>query len=250
MDRPNILFITSDQQHWRLLGCQNPEVRTPHLDRLAAEGTLFERAYCPNPTCTPTRASIITGLYPSQHGAYSLGTKLPESVPTVGQEFSRHGYATDLIGKAHFQGLKGTAEYPSLESYPTVQDLEFWRGFNGPFYGFEHLELARNHVDGAVISTPFFVSSRFDFVQAFVGDWEARFGESPDVFGALGYDSANLVMLQLAGGAGSRDDVRDGLLRVRGYPGVSGVTTMQPDGNARRRPYMLGVQKGRIVGLD
>jgi hypothetical protein len=77
-----------------------------------------------------------------------------------------------------------------------------------------------------------------------------HFGSPPDVFGALGYDAANLVMLQLAGGSGGREDVRDGLLRVRGYPGVSGVTTMQPDGNARRRPYLLGVQGGSIVGLD
>ena len=70
-DRPNILLITSDQQHWSTLGCLNPEIDTPHLDRLASEGTLFERAYCPNPTCTPTRASMITGKYPSQHGLFS-----------------------------------------------------------------------------------------------------------------------------------------------------------------------------------
>ena len=73
--RPNILLITSDQQHWNTLGCLNPEIQTPHLDALAQQGTLFNRAYCPNPTCTPTRASIITGKYPSQHGAWSLGTK-------------------------------------------------------------------------------------------------------------------------------------------------------------------------------
>ena len=147
--RPNFLFITSDQQHWHTLGCLNPEIRTPNLDRLAARGTLFNRAYCPNPTCTPTRSSIITGQYPSQHGAWSLGTKLPETATTVGQLLSREGYDTSLIGKAHFQPLKGTEEYPSLESYPIMQDLEFWRTFHGPFYGFDHVELARNHADEA-----------------------------------------------------------------------------------------------------
>lgn len=147
--RPNILLITSDQQHWNTLGYLNPEVKTPNLDRLAREGVSFGRAYCVNPTCTPTRASIITGLYPSQHGAYSLGTKLPESVPTVGECFSRSGYRTALVGKAHFQPLKGTEEFPSLESYPIMQDLDFWREFHGPFYGFEHVELARNHADEA-----------------------------------------------------------------------------------------------------
>ncbi len=145
----NILFITSDQQHWNTLGVNNPEVQTPNLDRLAEEGTLFNRAYCPNPTCTPTRASIITGKYPSQHGAWSLGTKLPETEETIGAILSEHGYATSLIGKAHFQPLKSTRKYSSLEAYPVLQDLEFWRQYQGPFYGFDHVELARNHVDEA-----------------------------------------------------------------------------------------------------
>ena len=92
MKRPNILLITSDQQHWNTLGVLNPEIRTPRLDALAAQGTLFERAYCPNPTCTPTRASMITGTYPSQHGAYSLGTKLDERKHTVGEDFRAAGY--------------------------------------------------------------------------------------------------------------------------------------------------------------
>jgi len=148
-NRPNILLITSDQQHWNTLGFLNPEVRTPNIDRLAAQGVTFSRAYCVNPTCTPTRASIITGQYPSQHGAWSLGTKLPEDVPTLGGYLSDAGYATALVGKAHFQPLKGTDEFPSLEAYPTLQDLDFWRGFNGPFYGFGHVELARNHGDEA-----------------------------------------------------------------------------------------------------
>ena len=148
-ERTNILLITSDQQHWNTLGCLNPEIRTPNLDRMAGEGTMFTRAYCPNPTCTPTRASIITGKYPSQHGAYSLGTKLLESEHTVGEDFSAAGYRTALVGKAHFQPLAGTDEFPSLEAYPILQDLDFWRKFDGPFYGFEHVELARNHTDEA-----------------------------------------------------------------------------------------------------
>ena len=147
----NVLLITSDQQHWTTLGCLNGELRTPNLDRLAARGTLFTRAYCPNPTCTPTRASIITGRYPSQHGAWSLGTKLLESEHTVGEDFQGAGVRTALVGKAHFQPTAGTCEHPSLEAYPTLQDLEFWRGFHGPFYGFEHVELARNHTDEAYV---------------------------------------------------------------------------------------------------
>jgi uncharacterized sulfatase len=150
--RPNILLMTSDQQHWNTLSCLGSPVRTPHLDRLAAGGTLFERAYCPNPTCTPTRATMITGLMPSQHGAWSLGTRLDERLPTLGGLLAdRAGYRTALIGKAHFQPLRATPEHPSLESYPIMQDLDFWRGFRERFYGFDRVELARNHVDEAHI---------------------------------------------------------------------------------------------------
>lgn len=149
MRRPNILLITSDQQHWNTIGAFNSEIKTPNLDRLVREGTAFSRAYCPNPTCTPTRASIITGMYPSQHGAWSLGTKLLEDRRTVGEELTDGGYRTALIGKAHFQPLRGTEEYPSLEAYPKLQDLNYWRKFDEPFYGFDHVELARNHTNEA-----------------------------------------------------------------------------------------------------
>ncbi len=143
----NVLLITSDQQHWKTFGFNNPQIKTPNLDRLASRGVIFSRAYAPNPTCTPTRASIITGLYPSQHGAWSLGTKLPENVPCVGDYFQKNGYRTALIGKAHFQQLLDHPDYRSIESNPLQQDLDFWRSFYGPFYGFEHVELARNHAD-------------------------------------------------------------------------------------------------------
>ncbi len=179
MDRPtprrNILFITSDQQHWMALGCLNPEVRTPNLDRLARMGTVFSRAYTVNPTCTPTRASWITGLYPSQHGAYSLGTKLMETVPTVGDAFRAGGFRTALVGKAHFQPLRGTEDYPSLEAYPLLHDLDFWRRFHGPFYGFDHVELARNHTDESHAGQHYAL-----WMEEKVGaDWRRHFHASP-----------------------------------------------------------------------
>ena len=146
-DRPNILLITSDQHHHSCLGVTNPKLKTPALDRLANEGTRFDRAYTPNPVCTPTRASIITGLYPSVHGAWTIGVKLPEDVPTVGTTFSLNGYSTGLVGKAHFQPVGTTPESPSLESQPLMRQLDFWRDFHGPWYGFDHVEVCRNHAD-------------------------------------------------------------------------------------------------------
>ena len=145
----NFLFITSDQHHYMCMGYNNPQLKTPNLDRLAKMGIVFDRAYCPNPTSTPSRASMITGKYASQHGAWALGTKLSEKELTVGDCFREAGYRTALVGKAHFQPLQGTKEYPSCEAYPILQDLEFWRNFHGPFYGFGHVELCRNHTDEA-----------------------------------------------------------------------------------------------------
>lgn len=149
-DRPlNVLFITSDQHHFSALGVDNPNISTPALDRLAREGLNARRAYCPNPTCTPTRASIITGQYPSTHGAWTLGTKLAEDMPTpfVGDLLTGAGYATSLVGKAHFQPLATDAGQTSIECQPTLRDLDFWRGFHGPWYGFAHVETARMHAD-------------------------------------------------------------------------------------------------------
>ena len=134
-DSMNVLLITSDQHHWMAVGYNDPKCKTPNLDRLAKYGVVFDRAYTTNPTSTPARASIITGMYPSQHGAYALGTKLMENVPCLGDYLNDEGYQTALVGKAHFQPLKATAEYPSAEAYPLVHDLEFWEKFNGPFYG-------------------------------------------------------------------------------------------------------------------
>ncbi|WDR03979.1 sulfatase-like hydrolase/transferase [Devosia algicola] len=147
MPKPNILLITTDQQHFEALGVHDPKLKTPNLDRLCREGSRFDRAYCPSPVCTPSRASIITGQYPSHHGAWTIGVKLPEDVPTVGAALIEAGYSTALIGKAHFQPLASTAESPSIEAQPTLRDLDFWRGFNQTWYGFEHVELARNHAD-------------------------------------------------------------------------------------------------------
>ena len=145
--RPNILLITSDQQHYDTLGVTNPHLRTPALDRLANEGTRFTRAYCPNPTCSPTRASLLTGMYPSSHGCWAIGVKLPEDVPTVGDIFQHHGYESILIGKAHFQPLKSEPGGESIERQPIFKDLDYWRNFYGPWYGFNHIETARMHAN-------------------------------------------------------------------------------------------------------
>lgn len=103
-DRPNILFIFSDQQHWQAMGCQDPFFETPNLDRLASEGLLFERAFCTTPQCSPSRASMFTGYYPSTTGVMgNVGAHGgdPLRMPTVGAALRLLGYRTGYYGKWH-----------------------------------------------------------------------------------------------------------------------------------------------------
>jgi arylsulfatase A-like enzyme len=147
MPRPNILLITSDQQHYSALGAVNPHIHTPALDRLASQGVRFDRAYCVNPVCSPSRSTMITGLYPAWHGCWTIGVKLPEDVPTVGDVLGEQGYATCLVGKAHFQPLASAVGSESIECQPAMRDLDFWRSFHGPWYGFQHVETGRMHAN-------------------------------------------------------------------------------------------------------
>ncbi len=102
MKPPNVLWIISDQHNAKVLGHKgHPDVRTPHLDRLAAEGTRFENAVTQNPICTPTRVSYISGQYPHNHGYYGLSGPRPQGLPTVFGHFRRAGYRTAAIGKIH-----------------------------------------------------------------------------------------------------------------------------------------------------
>ena len=146
--RPNILLITTDQQrhdHLGLAGVQG--VDTPHLDRLGNEGMHLCRAYCPSPLCTPARVSMLTGRYPSSHGAYSIGvTADPFPGPTVADLLRDAGYATALIGKTHFVRR---AEEESHMLGRTVRSSEDFRRFGGPYLGFEHVRASKAHnIDG------------------------------------------------------------------------------------------------------
>jgi arylsulfatase A-like enzyme len=102
--RPNILFIFSDQQHWRALGHRDDFFETPTLDRLAEEGVRFERAFCTTPQCSPSRSSMLTGFYPSTTGVMgNIGAYggTPLAMPTVAPMLRRLGYRTGYFGKWH-----------------------------------------------------------------------------------------------------------------------------------------------------
>ncbi|MBO0959848.1 sulfatase-like hydrolase/transferase [Neobacillus sp. MM2021_6] len=143
--KPNVVFITTDQQHWNTISALgNSHIRTPNLDRLVESGVSFERAYVASPVCSPSRSTIITGEYPSRHGCWNIGVELSEERPTIGQYMKDEGYATGLFGKAHF---KPVLKEGSFEAPPHIHNREFWNNFKGPYYGFEHVEMVHGHSD-------------------------------------------------------------------------------------------------------
>jgi choline-sulfatase len=103
--RPNFLVIMADQHSPHLLGCAgHPVVRTPNLDRLAAQGVRFASAYCPFPLCVPSRMAFVSGQPPEATGARSNGCQLPSDVPTFAHALGAAGYETVLCGRMHFNG--------------------------------------------------------------------------------------------------------------------------------------------------
>jgi arylsulfatase A-like enzyme len=140
-DRPNVIVITTDQQRLDSLSCMGSSfIRTPHLDRLAREGVLFSRAYCTNPVCTPSRASIFSGLRVSRHGAWNVGTKIANDVPLLSHRLAELGYRTHSVGKMHFQPFGSLESEESIERWGSGESLT-----SGPYYGFETVELACGH---------------------------------------------------------------------------------------------------------
>ncbi|MBT3288719.1 MAG: sulfatase-like hydrolase/transferase [Victivallales bacterium] len=102
--RPNILWICTDQQRFDTLGCYgNPFVHTPHLDRLAREGTRFEYAFSQSPVCTPSRAAFLTGRYPRTCRGRQNGADIPGSEVLVTKLLADAGYVCGLAGKLHLR---------------------------------------------------------------------------------------------------------------------------------------------------
>ena len=103
-ERPNIVYIMSDQQHWQALGLVDSFFQTPHLDSFAADAVSFDRAFCTTPQCSPSRSSMMTGLYPTKTGVMGNigaagGEDLP--LPSFGSMLQQAGYQTGYFGKWH-----------------------------------------------------------------------------------------------------------------------------------------------------
>jgi choline-sulfatase len=126
VNRPHVLLVLADQLSATALPAYgNRVVRAPRLERLGAEGVVFERALCSSPLCAPSRASLMSGLLPSRTGAIDNAGELPAAVPTFAHRLRALGYRTVLVGKMHFIGpdqLHGFEERPMTDVYPAGFD--------------------------------------------------------------------------------------------------------------------------------
>lgn len=187
--QPNFLFIVTDQHRADHLGAYgNTVVRTPHIDGLAADGFRADGMYVATPICMPNRASMLTGRYPSAHGARHNGIALSTEATTFVDLLREAGYATGLVGKAHFQNMTDhPAQWPpcpearlSREAFNSPRGRydqerrDLWLGrddfdLDYPFYGFESVDLVDDHADIVHGHYRYWLRKHYPEVEALLG---------------------------------------------------------------------------------
>ncbi len=171
--RYNVLFIIADDLR-PMLGCYgHPEMHTPNIDRLAARGTLFNRAYCQYPLCSPSRTSFLTGLRPEttrvKNNTADFRAKVPDSV-TLPQHFKANGYHTQSVGRiAHLPKLQDDANSWSLPSWRPlwipfdIQTTPSWQALDVPDDALRDGKTAKGAVKvlASLKNQPFFLAVGF-----------------------------------------------------------------------------------------
>lgn len=144
--RPNLLLITLDALRHDALGYAGlARAHTPRIDRLAASGTVFSRAYCTHPHCMPSRASLLTGRFPQAHGVWNNGVDLPARESGLVEVLRQAGYQTACIGKHHFRAHR-RGFGASAADVPENGEGRF------PYCGFETSEIADHTPSGGYLA--------------------------------------------------------------------------------------------------
>ncbi|MDH3582557.1 MAG: sulfatase-like hydrolase/transferase, partial [Hyphomicrobiales bacterium] len=170
--RPNFVMFITDQQRADYLGCYgHPILKTPNIDRIAEQGTSFDKFYVASPVCMPNRASLMTGRMPSVHGVRCNGIPLSRQATTFVDLLRDAGYRTALVGKSHLQNfsrnppLTAKPEPRSGFHVPSARNLDaFWHDIAAPDYAQESPSFWKD--PRAEVATPFY---GFDLVELVTG---------------------------------------------------------------------------------
>ena len=138
--KPNILLITSDQHRGDCFGFEWRNIKTPHIDQMAREGTRFSNCITPNAVCQPARSSILTGLLPCTHGVSDNGIDLEYEQGELGfaRTLANAGYRTGYAGKTHFSTHHTFAPTGTPEDKSTIPTLP--ADWMGPYMGFDQMQ--------------------------------------------------------------------------------------------------------------
>jgi uncharacterized sulfatase len=149
-ERPNIIFIFSDQQRWDTLGCYGQLLEvTPNLDWLAREGVLFENTFTCQPVCGPSRACLQTGKHATETGCYQNGIALPPEEKTLAHWLSEAGYEVGYIGKWHLGSDGGPyLDVPEFDCRMSPVPAERRGGYKDFWLASDVLEFTSHSYDG------------------------------------------------------------------------------------------------------
>jgi len=159
-EKPNIIFVLVDDLRWDAMGFtgQYPFLKTPHIDQLRAEGVHFQNAFCTHSLCAPSRATILTGMFPQTNGVSTNqeGREFnPDKTPSFAQILQQAGYKTGFIGKWHM-----------AESKEPRKGFDYWCSFSGQGnYNGNDLNINGNLVRNEGYVTDELNKYAFDFVE-------------------------------------------------------------------------------------
>ena len=181
--RPNVLFVFIDDMGYGDLSCTgNKDVKTPHMDRLAEQGTRFTQFYVASPICSPSRVGITTGQYPARHGIHSFlasrkrnrsrGMRdwLDPKAPCIARAFQKAGYATGHFGKWHMGGGRDVGDAPLPKAYGFEESLVSFEGLGDRVLPLRERNSAR-HGRGKITRsvkhklTEIYVNRTIDFIK-------------------------------------------------------------------------------------